>query len=215
MINNSNLSLGDTIEFVFLKNSPSTIWQLKPKSGSNTWEAATFIFVGAPSFVALNPDFVSSFESGDSRKAHWIGEVTVGGNTYYYPYKYKTRQGSSNEYSILLRLAEQYLIRAEARIYLGDLNGAREDVNRIRSRAGLPPVTAATQSELLLAIENEYRYELFTEQGHRWFHLKRTARAGEVLGAIKPNWQPTNILLPIPELELNLNTNLQPQNPGY
>ena len=125
------------------------------------------------------------------------------------------RQGSGNEYSILLRLAEQYLIRAEARLYLGDLDGAKTDLNLIRNRAALPPITTNIEDELKLAIENERRHELFTEQGHRWFDLKRTARANEILGPIKPNWHNTDILLPIPETELNLNPNLQPQNPGY
>ncbi len=215
IINNTNINLGETTEFVFTKNSPTTIWQLKPESGNNTWEAITFIFVGPPSFLALSPDLVTSFEAGDSRKANWIGEVNAAGQTYYYPFKYKVRQGSGNEYSILLRLAEQYLIRAEARLYLGDLDGAKTDLNLIRNRAALPPITTNIEDELKLAIENERRHELFTEQGHRWFDLKRTARANEILGPIKPNWHNTDILLPIPETELNLNPNLQPQNPGY
>jgi hypothetical protein len=57
--------------------------------------------------------------------------------------------------------------------------------------------------------------ELFTEQGHRWFDLKRTGKATEVLSPIKPGWQNTQVLLPLPQTELLLNNNLQPQNPGY
>ncbi len=215
VIDNGTLDLGEGIEGVFLKNSPSTIWQLKPDIGANTWEALTYIFVGQPPFVALNPELVSSFETNDARREQWIGEVNAGGEIFYYPYKYKVRQGGSSEYSVLMRLAEQYLIRAEARLYLGDLNGALQDINTIRNRAGLPPSNANTTAEIAWAIEVERRHELFTEHGHRWFDLKRTARANELIGPIKPNWRPTDILLPLPETELNLNPNLQPQNAGY
>lgn len=215
VINDGGFSLGDDVIGVFLKNSSSTIWQLKPEVGANTWEALTYIFVGQPPFVALNPELVDSFEADDARREEWIGTVNAGGETYYYPFKYKLRQGSGNEYSILMRLAEQYLIRAEAKLYLGDLNGALQDINAIRVRAGLPPATGTTTLEVALAIENERRHEFFTEQGHRWFDLKRTERANELIGPIKPNWRTTDVLLPIPEKELNLNPNLQPQNAGY
>ncbi len=215
LINDGSLNLGDTTEMVFTTNSTSTIWQLKPEAGNPTWEALTFIFEETPAFVALNPELVASFEAEDSRRPQWIGEVAVGNELYYYPNKYKTREGSGDEYSILLRLAEQFLIRAEARLYLGDLSGAKEDLNRIRSRAGLDPTVANTVESLKIALENERRHELFTEQGHRWFDLKRTQRAAEVIGPIKPNWKATDVLFPIPEMELNLNPKLEPQNPGY
>ncbi|WP_269237794.1 hypothetical protein [Flavobacterium flavigenum] len=61
----------------------------------------------------------------------------------------------------------------------------------------------------------ERKVELFTEQGHGSFDLKRTAREENVLSPLKPNWQNTQLLLPIPEAELLLNTNLLPQNTGY
>ena len=75
--------------------------------------------------------------------------------------------------------------------------------------------TAVTLNELLHAILQERRVELFTEQGHRWFDLKRMGKAAEVLEAIKPNWKDTHILLPVPDKELTLNPNLLPQNEGY
>ena len=216
VINDNRLMLGETTESVFERTSPSTIWQLKPATGKNTWEAFTFIFVNAPPpYIALSPSLVDSFEADDTRRTQWIGTVTNGNNTYYYPYKYKKLTGANNEYSILFRLAEQFLIRSEARVYMGDYEGAKQDLNRVRGRAGLLPITANSESELLLAIENERTHELFTEQGHRWFDLKRTDRANAVLGPIKPAWKSTDLLLPLPEAELILNPNLQPQNPGY
>ena len=61
----------------------------------------------------------------------------------------------------------------------------------------------------------ERRSEFFTEQGHRWFDLKRTGTAGQALGSLKPGWKATDAVLPLPESELLLNGNLLPQNAGY
>ena len=85
----------------------------------------------------------------------------------------------------------------------------------IRMRAGLEGTVADTEMELMTAVLEERRHELFTEQSHRWFDLKRTERAAEVLQPIKPNWRNTDILFPLPQEELRLNPNLKPQNPGY
>ncbi|GEM52732.1 membrane protein [Empedobacter brevis NBRC 14943 = ATCC 43319] len=203
----------------FLKESTSAILQFKPKrAGDNTLEGGSFIFnAGPPLVVGLNPDLLNAFEPGDQRKQMWIGEVTDGNEVWYFPYKYKQQEntGTSMEYSIVLRLAEQYLIRAEALVHLDDLSGARQDINVIRHRAGLANTNAVSSQEMLDAILKERRLELFTEQGHRWFDLKRLGKANEVLSYIKPNWRPTDVLFPIPESELLINPKLAPQNPGY
>ena len=138
------------------------------------------------------------------------------GSTLYYPFKYKVMSGTNlTEYYITLRLAEQFLIRAEARAQQGNISGAKTDVNVIRTRAGLPNTTANDKGGLLNAIEQERRIELFAEWGHRWFDLKRTGRATTVLGSLKPaTWQPTDELWPIPQSQINLNPSLT-QNNGY
>ncbi|HCY80936.1 MAG TPA: RagB/SusD family nutrient uptake outer membrane protein [Xanthomarina gelatinilytica] len=203
----------------FLNNSQATILQLKPKNeGDNTLEAGTFIFSsGPPVLVALNSEFTETFETDDLRREHWVLEVTDGSEIWYAPYKYKLQEntGASMEYSIIFRLAEQYLIRAEARAPLGNILASAEDINVIRNRAGLSNTTASTTTELMAVILHERQVELFTEHGHRWFDLKRLNKAGEVLAPIKSNWQITDILMPIPETELLLNPNLTPQNNGY
>lgn len=209
--------LGD----VFLKGSTGTIWQLRPgENPRNTQEANQLIIEFIPGQTyALAEALLASFEAGDLRKDQWVGSISDAGNTVtlHFAHKYKAtfRETESLEHSILFRLAEQYLIRAEARAHLGKLAGARQDLNKIRNRAGLSDTGANTLSDLLSAILQERRVELFAELGHRWFDLKRTGRAGEVLGALKPNWRATDVLLPIPEAELEVNPNLLPQNPGY
>lgn len=216
LINNTSLyNLPMNIEDEFLKTSHSAILQLKTKmEGLSTTEAMTFVFASAPPpFAALNVNLVEEMETGDLRRLHWVGEVTDGTNTWYYTHKYK--QGTSLQYSVVFRLSEQYLIRAEARARQNNITGAQQDINMIRQRAGLQDTSASTTEELLLAILDERRFELFTEHGHRWFDIRRFGVAGEVLSPIKPGWQSTDILLPIPESELLMNPNLNPQNPGY
>ncbi|MFT3793758.1 RagB/SusD family nutrient uptake outer membrane protein [Flavobacterium sp.] len=211
-------ALENDLNNVFLRSSTSTIWQLAPAhEGKNTDEAVAFIFTeGPPSIVALSPDFVSQFEPGDQRRTAWIAEITDGSTIWFHPNKYKLQDdtGASEEFSIVLRLEEQYLIRAEARARQGDLIGAREDLDAIRTRAGLPGTTAITTEALLTAILNERRTEFFTEHGHRFLDLKRSGNLDTTLGG-KPGWSSTDRLWPLPQSELQVNPNLNPQNPGY
>jgi hypothetical protein len=213
----------DELDNVFLKISREAIWRLKPNEPShNTWEGNNFILNTAPTMsdvnsATLSPYLLEAFESGDKRMQQWVDSVMVDTAAYYFPYKYKIKLGNElTEYSMVLRLAEQYLIRAEARAHLGNLGGARADLNMIRRRAGLPDSYANTRPALLAAIAHERQVELFTEWGHRWLDLKRTNKAHTVLGPLKgQGWQATDTLYPLPQNEMLKNTRMQPQNPGY
>jgi hypothetical protein len=211
--------LEENIARVFLNDTKETIWQLQAaKSGKNTDEAATFIFFsGPPPLVALSTNLVNSFTAGDLRKTNWIKKVSSGSNNWYHAYKYKETNftPASKEYSIVFRLTEQYLIRAEARTQQGDLIGAKEDLNKIRHRAGLGDTSAITQQEILDAVLQERRWEFFTEYGHRFFDLKRSGQINTVLSNVKLGWNSSDALFPIPQTELSANPNLRPQNPGY
>lgn len=219
VINNPNYIWIDDLSKEFLRQSTATIWSLHPGiAGLNTKDARTFIFSsGPPSKPSLSVSFTAGFESGDLRRIQWVRTVSNANGSWYSSYKYKQPLGtaSSQEYTILFRLAEQYLIRAEANAHLLHISDAKSDLNKIRRRAGLADTAADTQTELLEAIAKERRFELFTEQGHRWFDLKRTGKAAAVLGPIKPGWEDTQTILPLPLSELLLNKNLLPQNQGY
>ncbi|MBP4137248.1 RagB/SusD family nutrient uptake outer membrane protein [Flavobacterium geliluteum] len=219
ILNQTNLFTLENINQVFLVNSKETIWQLQSaEAGQNTQEASTFIFLlGPPALVALNNDLVGSFSVTDLRGSNWIKAVGDGTATWHHAYKYKEKNFTSisKEYSIVFRLAEQYLIRAEARAHQGDLIGAKEDLNQIRNRAGLDDTKAITKEEILDAILNERRWEFFTELGHRFFDLKRFNQINKVLSNSKPGWNTTDHLFPMPQSELSSNPNLGAQNPGY
>lgn len=118
------------------------------------------------------------------------------------------------EHYVVLRLAEQYLTRAEARAHLNNIPGAIDDLNLVRARAGLTGTDGNDQSSLVTDIFNERRLELFCEWGHRWFDMKRLGLADNILSPIKSDWQPTDTLYPIPFAELQSNPFLK-QNAGY
>jgi hypothetical protein len=204
---------------VFLKGSTATIWQYAPRSATrNTDEGTTYIFnAGPPNSVALTNSLINSFEAGDQRKSKWIRLITKGSSNWYHAYKYK-KTGSNTpqvEFSIVLRLAEMYLIRSEARARQGELSNAKDDLNVIRNTAGLGNTTAVTQDEILDAILHERQVELFSEFGHRFFDLRRFDALDKTLSGVKADWNNTDNLLPLPQTELNLNPNIGPQNPGY
>ena len=228
VINNVSLFGLGALKDVFKMNSSETIWSLQPvfsATNANTGDGALFILPTTgpntfPNVVYLNNAVVNSFEIGDQRRADWIGTVEADGNTYYFPYKYKigAEDVTTGEYIVVLRLAEQYLIRAEARVQQNNIAGAQSDLNQIRTRAGLSVTPAGDKKSLLAAIMHERQVELFTEWGHRWFDLKRTNTVDAVMTDIAPGkggvWSSYKALYPIPQSEINTNPNLV-QNTGY
>src|SRR5690606_11150404 len=207
---------------VFLAGSVEVIWQLLPvrSGGFETTEGMQFVpytNTVIPNYPISN-QLLNSFASNDKRKTAWLDSNVVNNEVYFFPYKYKVRNSGnpipSENYS-LFRLGEQYLIRAEARVMQNNLPGGMADINVVRQRAGLSDTASPDQSTLLNLIIEERRKELFCEWGHRWFDMKRTNSADEILSIIKaPNWQATDQLLPIPFREIQLNPHLL-QNPGY
>lgn len=199
---------------VFLANSTEAIWQLSQVYPYGYVTADGYIF-GLVKAASVNPSLVSAFEIGDLRKSSWLIED----NALFYPYKYKTTIYTTDanypEYLTVLRLAEQYLIRAEANAQQDDLDGAKNDINAIRGRAGLGDTKANDKTSLLDAVFQERRTELFCEFGHRWLDLKRTGMANAVLAPLKANWSIDDELYPVPASEITNNPRLNPQNPGY
>jgi hypothetical protein len=212
----------------FKNNSNETILQLYSQMGTSSL-AAGYIPYDPDSMpmVYLRNGFEQAFEKNgmqdDARKTNWTATNSSGTH---YINKYKQATGPGNEYTILLRLGEVYLIRAEARAWQDKLqgtNGAEADLNAIRGRAVLGAKLNLGKTDLLKAIEQERKVELFGEYMHRWFDLKRSpgftdpskSRAEEVLKPLKGAfWQAEDILFPIPGSQIALNPALI-QNKGY
>lgn len=220
-------SLNANLAATFLVHSPETIFQLQPVAeGVNSAEGALFLpNSDMPPYVATKT-FPDSLEPGDGRKSAWMGVYIKDSDTLLYPCKYKVRSGTpAKEYSVVLRLAELYLIRAEASARLGILqgpDGALSDLNMVRARAQLAPLPLVNGQQVMAAIEQERRVEFFAEWSHRFIDLKRwpgiqnpaTSRWQEVMKAYKPTQGVFLELWPIPAGQIKLNGGLI-QNPGY
>jgi tetratricopeptide (TPR) repeat protein len=154
-------------------------------------------------------ELLSSPVTGGARKSLIVNGSNATRIDYYIQQLWWRPAGDNPTY--ILRIAEQYLIRAEARVKKNnpDLTGALADLNAVRKRSDLPEITVSSPDEILLAIENERRAE-FAFEPHRWFDLVRTGRAGSVLGVTDSNkW-----IFPIPFNDIKADPDLV-QNPGY
>ncbi len=216
------------------ENSAEAIFEINyegtPQSGN--WGASMFRGLDWKKFNTPSNDLVAAFDAeGDViRKEASIIFLDVSGkwSDPYWPQinfpfvnKYRIFTGNSSQNYIFIRLADIMLLKAEALNETGDLQGAAALVNQIRSRVDLPNTTAADKAAMKLAIEKERRLELAFE-GHRWYDLKRTGRAIEVLNNVKgPNGTSlgyvvteNRLLWPVPQAEMDKNTKLV-QNEGY
>ena len=210
IIENLLFSLSPEYQNAFEENSEESILEYVFIEDTGNTIAGVFLPSSLGGFNEVIPTtkIIDAFESVDPRKDVIISSE----NGDYYVSKYK-KLGTNQEVKIL-RLAEMYLIRAEARAWQGNISGAAEDLNVIRNRAGLGNTTATDKASLLSAIEQERFLELSFE-GHRWIDLVRTGRVEQVMSAFNPStWQSRAKLLPIPQSELETNPNLT-QNPGY
>lgn len=119
---------------------------------------------------------------------------------------------------IVLRYADVLLMHVEAIMAGGTSttsSNALVSFQQVRDRAGLTtPVTSITKEELL----EERRVELAFEN-QRLFDLVRFGMAQEVLSAFSTannlGFSATDLLLPIPQVEIGLSNGLLSQNPGY
>jgi hypothetical protein len=124
------------------------------------------------------------------------------------------QQDNGNDYA-WFRLAEMYLIRAEANNELGNTAAAIVDLNLIRARAFNPaqPTAAVTQAQVRAAILNERLFE-FTWEGKRRQDLVRAGQFTSGTWYAKTTSTPYRALFPIPQTQIETNPQLK-QNPGY
>jgi hypothetical protein len=201
----------------FKKTSTNIVWQLKPfNNGDAVKEVIAYYFDYIPPYnYALSNSLMNSFSASDQRKQKWTIPVTVAGNTWYRAGKYRNLTGNNDEYSVVFRIEEAYLLLAESLTMQNKIVEALPYLNAIRQRAGLTAVNSTlSQADLMNHILDENRREFFTETCHRFFDLKRLNKLDLLIG-VKSNWKSYHQLWPIPEREILLNPNLNPQNDGY
>ncbi len=146
----------------------------------------------------------NAYEAGDARMAM----IADAENGEFMAVKYND-VSTGTDPTVVSRLAEMYLIRAEA-----NLGGAAadNDLNALRSRAGLGNITGADLDDVL-----QERFVELSFEGHRWNDLVRTNQIDAVMSVVNPTtWAATDALLPIPQREIDQNPALVGnQNPGY
>ncbi|MDF2187956.1 RagB/SusD family nutrient uptake outer membrane protein [Paraflavitalea sp. CAU 1676] len=194
------LTKESVFELTFSANDRNSYWNLwYPSSGGGQYTLKP-----AAGFVTK----VKNAAIGGSRTS-----LIAGSGTDVYGVLYNA-SATSTDPSYVIRIAELYLIRAEARAQQGKLtgtDGAIADLNAVRARAGVAGTAATTKDEVLLAIEEENGIE-FAFEAHRWFDLVRTERAGAVLGLTNRNFW----LFPLPFADVLSDPDLEGKNnPGY
>jgi hypothetical protein len=163
-------------------------------------------------------DVVSLYDPADTRLSTFKEDSSLAGE--FAPFrvdKYPDFNGFDNVK--VIRLAEIYLIRAEARAEIGtNIQGAQQDLDMVHQRA-LPsaPNTSVTGEALKEAIFLERRLELCFE-GQRLWDLMRNkmdvVRIQCTAAICLIPYASDTVLLPIPQVETDANSNIT-QNPGY
>jgi len=211
----------DDPENAFKSTSKESIFQFWTPQGYNYTSPELILSSSNTPQYALNIKFADAFENNDWRKLYWTGLKIINDGSkdikYIYPTKYTNVNPNNEEpeYLIVLRLAEQYLIQAEAKAEQEDFEGAVTAINIVRKRANLQPLPQLNSVQYYRdAILKERRLELFIEGANRFFELKRTGQLNTVMEELKPSWLPRAKDLPIPRSELLANTNLI-QNQDY
>lgn len=179
---------------------------------TSAYNAATYLRAGALRsdvlFIA-NADLNTFFESRpDDKRSQLVDfvhnnlSIEPDGRTQ----KYRGETTKENS-GYIIRLAEIYLIRAEAK---GRVTGLA-DLNAIRTSRGMTALTAGDvpdDATYLNAILDERRAELNFE-GNRLYDLARTGKVEDILGAgVQP-------IMPIPQREIDGTGGVVKQNPGY
>jgi starch-binding outer membrane protein, SusD/RagB family len=205
VISNGGFTLATTYPSAFQTGSSEAIFTIF--FSANDQNGLPFQFLPAGRFeYAVSPQLLAAFGETDKRALVVANENDAQGR--FAVNKYPDLSTGASLVPIV-RLAEMYLIRAEANLGTAQ---SLDDLNRLRTRAGVDVLTDATTINSVL---NERFVELSFE-GHRWNDLIRTGTIDAVMQAVNPStWNPlVDKLFPIPFYDLNLNKSLN-QNFGY
>jgi len=168
----------------------------------------------------------TSYKYGDTIKCVWNNDITrTHAQLPDWPYSRKGEGTDPNNMladfswadQVYVRLADTYLLKAEAQFKLGDLAGAATTINVIRVRSKANPVTAAKinidfildERSRELFLEEERRFTLL--RTHKWFERTKlyNHNGGDLISR-------RDTLFPIPQSVIDANlTEVMPQNPGW
>lgn len=183
-------------------NSPEDVFAIQVTTQDGTNAMVTYFATksaGGRADIEIQPLHFERYEEGDERAELFYSDAE-GIRTAKWLDQFANVQ--------VLRLAELYLTRAEANERLGTNVGATpaEDLNRIRTRAGLDPIEDPALDDII-----SERFAELTFEGQKIHDIKRLEM--EVDGFA---YDANLLVYPIPQREINANPALQgQQNPGY
>lgn len=206
VIENSSYSLAGTYADIFNNDTDGSetifAFQVTTQDGSNNLitHYADQANGGRGNDISINDGYVAMFDSEDDVRSEFFYASAQSEDRL--TAKYTNQFGNV----MILRLAEMYLIRAEANLRLGSAVGATpvEDINRIRERSNADVLTSVSLDDIMLERQLELAFE-----GFLIHDLKRTM---EDVGDIP--YDDNSLLFPIPQREMDVNS-LLTQNPGY
>ena len=189
------------VQRVFYWTNPASKFYGKPITAANIATPTTVNVITSPQFKkVVSAVHYHQFQDATSKQWH------DNGRTYKDWY--------------IMRLAETYLLRAEAYMLKGDLQKAADDINAIRNRAKATPVTAGDVNIDLILDERarelyteEFRFSTLTRLGKLTEYLMKYNAAVRTKGYVLPA---TLNKMPIPRSEIEANKGaVLEQNPGY
>ncbi len=177
---------------------------------------------GGVIYIAPSDKLTASYDPAtDIRYSTYIG-TTSGGDRYLNKFYNSSRGGRVVDMKVC-RIAEMYLLRAEAnaRKASPNLTAASADLNAVRAAriTGYVNETLTTVNDAVTAILNE-RFKELAFEGFRFFDLKRNnLPVSRNASDASPDWQTLpagnfRFVMPIPNSEINANPNTV-QNEGY
>ena len=211
-------------EITWSKSNGNWVWMMFHRNAYNQDDSYSWI-----KWITPSRDLIAAYDAeGDTERknACIVYDEAIWSN--YYPgdaYAFMHKVPTNASSIILMRLGEIYLLHAEALAMTGDLAGATEYVNKVRTRAGIKTIAVPSSQEAMIdAILKERRLELAFE-GFRFFDLlrhgfERTKAIHDAMPQQDSYWQPRfplteeTVFMPIPQTALDNNPSLV-QNPGY
>ena len=211
-------------EVTWTRDNGNWIWMMYHRNYYDPNNSYTWI-----KWITPSRDLIAAYDAeGDTERknACIVYDEAIWSN--YYPgdaYAFMHKVPTNASSIILMRLGEIYLLHAEALAMTGDLAGATEYVNKVRTRAGIKTIAVPSSQEAMIdAILKERRLELAFE-GFRFFDLlrhgfERTKAIHDAMPQQDSYWQPRfplteeTVFMPIPQTALDNNPSLV-QNPGY
>lgn len=179
-------------------NTSEEVFAIQVTETSGVNEFNTFFSTSGRGDIDINPAFFSEFNATDAR-----GKFYYSLSGFLFTSKFENLYGNIS----VIRLAEMYLIRAEANSRLGTQVGPNSpvgDINVIRSRSGAPELGSVTLDQIL----TERRHELAFEG----FSINDSKRLEKNVGGLA--WNSPKLIYPIPQREMLVNKSLT-QNEDY